>query len=316
MSHPSKSILLTGGNTGLGFQAALAIAKASPDWHILIASRNPANGEAAVRDLILTSGHPHVSYLRLDLAKLSSIKHFADQLALGEYPPLHAIVCNAGSQFVQETRTTDDGVEATFGVNHLGHFLLVRLLLDQLQEPGRILVVSSDTHDPRQKTGMPAPRYAAPALLSDPEASDSLLAGLPPLTRGQIRYTTSKLCNLYFAYELSRRLQTTSRSISVAAFNPGMMPGKDSSLARDYRPMLRFMWNHVLPLMRFFRPAIRSTKISGNHLAQLLLRKDIPTGSYWDGTKAIASSEESYDRDRAAELWDWSCERLDLAKEL
>lgn len=266
--------------------------------------------------MIHASGHPHLSYLPLDLANLSSIKHLADRLAQGEFPPLHAIVCNAGSQFVQDTQTTDDGVEATFGVNHLGHFLLVRLLLDQLQEPGRILVISSDTHDPRQRTGMPAPRYAAPAQLANPEASDSLLAGLPPLTRGQIRYTTSKLCNLYFAYELSHRLQSASRSIEVAAFNPGMMPGKDSSLARDYRPMLRFMWNHVLPLMRFLRPAIRSTKISGGHLAQLLLRQDFTNGSYWDGTKPIASSEESYNRERAAELWDWSCEKLRLAKNL
>ncbi len=180
---------------------------------------------------------------------------------------------------------TADGVEATFGVNHLGHFLLVRLLLNQIEEQGRIIIVSSDTHDPSKKTGMPAPRYASPDTLAEPVASDQLLANLSDLSKGQIRYTTSKLCNLYFTYELTNRIRKSKRSISIVTFNPGMMPSKGSALTRNYKPFQRFMWNNVMPLMRFVHPGIRSTKQSGNDLANLINSSSITGGTYWDGRK-------------------------------
>jgi NAD(P)-dependent dehydrogenase (short-subunit alcohol dehydrogenase family) len=78
---------------------------------------------------------------------------------------------------------TADGIEATFGVNHLGHFMLVRLLLNHLQENGRIVVLSSDTHDFSKKTGMPAPRHASPTILADPVESDRLLSNLSDLAK-------------------------------------------------------------------------------------------------------------------------------------
>ncbi len=78
---------------------------------------------------------------------------------------------------------------------------------------------------------------------------------------GRRRYTTSKLCNIYFTYELSRRLEkqgssTPEKSITANAFNPGLMPG--TGLARDYSPLQRFAWNYLLPVIRpiarFFMP--------------------------------------------------------------
>ena len=76
-----------------------------------------------------------------------------------DLPPLHALICNAGIQFNAGLVNTEDGYETTWAVNHLGHFLLVLLLLDKIQKPGRIVVVSSGTHDPLQKSGMPDPIY-------------------------------------------------------------------------------------------------------------------------------------------------------------
>lgn len=316
MKKVMKTVIITGGNTGLGFEAAKVIASTSKEWHIVIASRSGQRGKAAVQELIQYSNNPNISEMILDLSSGSSIKRFVDQFTNANLPPLHVLVCNAGAQFVQGTQMTADGVEATFGVNHLGHFLLVRLLLNQLNEDGRVVVVSSDTHDPSKKTGMPAPRYTKPSTLADPDASDQLLKDLNDLARGQVRYTTSKLCNLYFTYELSRRINNAKRSIAVTAFNPGMMPGKGSALARDYKPLLRFMWNNVMPLLRFVRSSIRTTKQSGNDLAQLVLTNSIKSGSYWDGPKPINSSEESYNHNRAIELWDWSSEKLELQKDL
>ncbi|MUT64711.1 SDR family NAD(P)-dependent oxidoreductase [Paenibacillus sp. NEAU-GSW1] len=316
MNKAAKSILITGGNAGLGYACAQAIAASDSNLHLIIASRNRQRVETAVRQLIQKTGNANISAMVLDLASLESIRQFAARLPLAGLPPLHAIVCNAGVQNVQGTQTTDDGIEATFGINHLGHFLLVRLLLDQLAENGRIIVVSSDAHDIRTKTGMPAPRYFHPSTMADPAQIDKALSGLSPLEQGRIRYTTSKLANLYFTYELSRLLQQANRAIAINAFNPGMMPGKDSSLPREYSPLIRFVWNHVLPLTRFFREGIRSTKQSGADLANLTLRSPLVSGTYWDGSKEIPSSEESYSRDRAAELWRWSSAKVNMGIDL
>ena len=94
----------------------------------------------------------------MDLASLRSVRAFVEDVRGAALPPLHAIVCNAGVQVVSGTERTEDGVEMTFGVNHLGHFALVQGLLDELAHPARIVVVSSGTHDPAKHTGMPDPR--------------------------------------------------------------------------------------------------------------------------------------------------------------
>jgi NAD(P)-dependent dehydrogenase (short-subunit alcohol dehydrogenase family) len=109
-----------------------------------------------------------------------------------------------------------------------------------LVAPARIVVVSSDTHDPAQKTGMPAPYYENAALLALPEGNTALPQTEDPAI-GRWRYTTLKLCNIYFTYELSRRLEkqglsTNQKPVTANAFNPGLMPG--TGLARDYRAVL------------------------------------------------------------------------------
>jgi NAD(P)-dependent dehydrogenase (short-subunit alcohol dehydrogenase family) len=103
------------------------------------------------------------------------------------------IVCNAGIQIVSGTTFTEDGFETTFAVNHLGHFLLVNLLLRNLIAPARIVVVSSDTHDPLQKTGMPAPDYENAVLPALPGKSKDSVQVVNDSTIGRQRYTTSKL---------------------------------------------------------------------------------------------------------------------------
>ncbi|MBW4084496.1 SDR family NAD(P)-dependent oxidoreductase [Paenibacillus sp. S150] len=301
-----RTVIITGGNAGLGFESARAIARANAGWHLVLASRSKERVTQAAAELSRRTGNPHITGMVVDLASQSSIRSFTDRLAHASLPPLHAIICNAGLQIVRETEQTKEGIEATFGVNHLGHFLLVRLLLGQLKEPGRIVVVSSDTHDPSKKTGMPHPLYLKPEILADPGASDRAMASLSATRRGQTRYTTSKLCNLYFTYELARCLEERGQDITANAFNPGLMPG--SGLARDHSAVNRFLWNRVLPALRFVHPGIRSAQQSGGDLARLVLDQRLSgiSGCYWDGPKLIASSLESYMRDRAIELWNWS----------
>ena len=283
----TRTAIITGATSGLGLECARALLGSDPSWHVVLPVRNIDRGAAAVEEL----GGQRCTVLPMDLASLASVRAFTDDIRAAALPPLHAIVCNAGVQVVSGTEWTDDGIEMTFGVNHLGHFALVQGLLDTLAPPARILVVSSGTHDPNKHTGMPDPHYGSAADLAHGSADD-----------GRRRYTTSKLCNLLFTYELNRRL---GQGVTVNAFDPGLMPG--SGLARDYPPLQRLAWRYLLPALRVL-PGVRSTRTSGRYLAALVhdARFDGVSGQYFDGLRSIKSSADSYDRDKAHDLWETS----------
>ena len=211
----SKTVIITGGNSGLGYYCAQAIAQSCTNWHIIIASRNLPRVEEAVQQLTAETNYSFIEGMTLDLASLASVRQFVQDFQTREHPPLEAIVCNAGVQIVSGTRYTEDGFEMTFGVNHLGHFLLVNLLLPQLSDPSRIVFVSSDTHNPETNTGMPHPNYQDANALAFGIGDDNQM---DMRTVGRVRYTTSKLCNLLCTYELSRRLQKQQSKITVNAF--------------------------------------------------------------------------------------------------
>src|SRR6478736_270684 len=181
----------------------------------------------AARTAIITGASSGLGY-ECARALLHTDRSWHVVLAVRDLERGRAVVCNAGVQVVSGERRSADGFELTFAVNHLGHFALVCGLLEQLAHPARIVVVSSDTHDPARRTAMPTPRYTS----ADELAMASSEPGEPPQTAGRRRYTTSKLCNLLFAYELDRRLD---HGVTVNAFDPGLMPG--SGLARDYPPL-------------------------------------------------------------------------------
>jgi NAD(P)-dependent dehydrogenase (short-subunit alcohol dehydrogenase family) len=323
----NQSIIITGGNSGLGYQCAKAIAQSERGWQIIIASRNLYRVESAVSRLITETGYPHIQGLELDLASLQSVRHFVQQLAQLRIPPLKGLICNAGVQIVSGDTFTVDGFETTFGVNHLAHFLLVNLLLPQMAENSRIVFVSSDTHDPTTQTGMPAPRYESPRQMAFPREineiedvgsmqsrRDAIFQGKgycwgkrSATANGQSRYATSKLCNLLCTYELARRLQRHQSTISVNAFNSGLM--LDTQLARGYsaKQKLALLFNNFLPLLRQVLK-FHNSKNMGEALALMILNPDLDgiTGKYFDGFVRGNSSPESYDERKAIELWDES----------
>ncbi|HYZ69464.1 MAG TPA: SDR family NAD(P)-dependent oxidoreductase [Mycobacterium sp.] len=291
----TKTAIITGASSGLGLECARALLRRAPSWHIVLAVRDLGRGADAVKEL---DAPQRCTVMEMDLASLASVRAFTATVRSSSLPPLQAIVCNAGLQVVSGREWTQDGVEMTFGVNHLGHFALIQGLLDELTRPARILVVSSGTHDPSKHTGMPDPRYTSAADLAHPPAEQSA-------DDGRRRYTTSKLCNMLFAYELDRRL---AGGVTVNAYDPGLMPG--SGLARDYPPMQRLAWRYLLPALRVLS-GVRSTRTSGRYLAALVhdSRYDGVTGQYFAGPRPIKSSADSYDRDKALDLWQTS-ERL------
>jgi light-dependent protochlorophyllide reductase len=295
MTNSTRTALITGANSGLGLQCARSLLANDPSWHLVLAVRDLERGADAVQRL---GAGQRCTVMQLDLASLRSVRGFIDDVRAGGLPPIQAVVCNAGVQVVSGAHTTADGYEITFGVNHLGHFALVRGLLDTLTAPARIVVVSSGTHDPARFTGMPHPHYTSAADLAHP-------AGELTADEGRRRYTTSKLCNLLFTYELDRRLEHGAQGVTVNAFDPGMMPG--SGLGRDYPPLQRFAWRYVLPTLRFL-PGVSSAGTSGRHLAALAAdaRFDGVTGMYFEANTPALSSGDSYDIGTARELWEAS----------
>ena len=304
-----RTIIITGGNTGLGYECAKNIAKDDRDSFIVLACRNPEKAKIALNSLISKTANDNITALELDLSSLESVRNFVRVFLSSDYPPLYAVVCNAGLQIVNGIKYTRDGFEVTFGVNHLGHFLLVNLLLEKIVNSGRIIFVSSDTHDPLQKTGMPEPIYDKAEFLAYPGRSKVTLSGTE-------RYTTSKLCNIYCTYELDERLKSqTTKNITVNAFNPGMMPG--TGLARDYSLIARIAWKYVLPILTLFKRNVNTVSKSGRALASLVMNSELEsvTGKYFDGTRQISSSVLSYDIGNRKDLWRTSVELVQLKQD-
>ena len=296
---PERSIIVTGGNAGLGFQCARFIG-ADRSVLVVLACRDARLGnEAAAR---LKQQGVAAAALPLDLASLASVRAFAARVREGKLPPLAGLVCNAGLQNVGPPGRTADGFETTFAVNHLGHFLLANLLLPEMAENGRIVFVASGVHDPAEKTGLPAPRYESARAVAD----DAEQAGGEA---GRRRYSTSKLLNIYCTYELARRLDGAAdprlRSIRVNAFDPGMMPG--TGLARGYPAPLRFAWRYVMPALTLFKRNVHSASKSGKRLADLATGGyGAVTGKYLSDGRETRSSTLSYDAGNARDLWETS----------
>jgi NAD(P)-dependent dehydrogenase (short-subunit alcohol dehydrogenase family) len=307
----SRTVVITGGNSGLGFACANAILTLphGAPWRVVLACRDIGRAQAAVDQLAggaVAAGQLEVT--SLDLASLASVRAFAAELtkrlSAGTIPPLHAVVCNAGVNPLNTKTTTADGFESTFGINHLGHFLLVNQLLPTIQSPGRVVVVASGVHDPAQKSGVPPPAWNDPTALARGElgpagASDKSMAN------GQRRYSTSKLANVYFTYALARRLPA---EVTANAFDPGLMPR--TGLMREAPAPLRFIARHIpiSLLRRLFSPNVHTAQESGGALARLVTDPELSavTGRYFEGRRQIRSSDESYNDERAEELWNAS----------
>lgn len=277
-----KTIIITGANSGLGFETAKLITK-NHDFSVILACRNAKKAEMAKEHIIAETGNKNVSVMLLDLASFDSICDFADafkQLNI----PLYGLINNAGISG-KHTGLTADGIDCVFQSNHLGHFLLTNLLFPSMKEDARIISVSSDMHCPPQGelVWMNAESLAYPNI---------------ELGKSLVRYSYSKMCNIYFIYELANKLEKIGSQISANVFNPGLMietnfmPGntKDS---RDY--IKKTMPHRVGDIVK-----------SSVALAKLITEPEYgkTSGNYYDrSTHTAQSSPLSYNQTNAAQLW-------------
>ena len=200
--------------------------------------------------------------------RLESVRSFASALDrhLGA-APIHALVLNAGLLLPNNHTRSADGFEATFAVNHLAHYLLLRLLLPRLAQGAVVLLTASSTHDPAEKTFPTPPRHAEVRWLAHPERDPS--RELHPLIAGARAYAASKLCNVLTARALAAHPETTSRRLSVVAYDPGHTPG--TGLVRNENVMIKFFWNPLAPALRVLLRGSNTPETAGDFLAKLAL---------------------------------------------
>jgi NAD(P)-dependent dehydrogenase (short-subunit alcohol dehydrogenase family) len=306
-SSHTGTVLITGGTSGLGYYAALEIARLHPEYLIIISARSDPSSAASTINKTLSQ--KNTTFLPLDLSSLPSVRAFASAFSTASYPPIVALLQNAGLQFPGTLEKNADGIEKTFAIAHLGHALLFALLRDQLASTARIVITSSGTHDPAQKSGLPDAIYTTAEEIARPDPATAT-------PEGRQRYATAKLVNVLWTYALNRRLATSKpQTQTVVAFDPGLMPG--TGLAREASAFLRVLWIHVLPriipLLRLvISPNIHTPRESGANLARLAVGDDVKgiTGVYFEGDHEIKSSKDSYNEVDQEELWTWTLKNI------
>ncbi|HEX2573652.1 MAG TPA: SDR family oxidoreductase [Polyangia bacterium] len=275
-----KICIVTGSNTGIGKETARGLATRGAT--VVMACRDAAKAEAARADIAATSGRSDVRVLPLDLGDTKSIRAFAASFK-EQYARLDVLIHNAGVWTNRRT-TTQDGFEATFGVNHLGTFLLTRELRDLLERsaPARIVVVSSKLHDRGhmnfEDLQFERRKYSATAA-----------------------YNQSKLANVLFTKALARRLAGTG--VTVNAVHPGVVA---TELARDY-PKLLVKLAHLFMITPAEGAACSLHVATDPGLATT-------SGEYFEKSKPRPAAPEANDEADQERLWRVSEELLGITK--
>lgn len=285
----TRRAIVTGGASGLGLASSQALAR--DGYHVIIADRNVAGGEAAVALIRQAGGQ--AEFRPLDLGRLAAIRAFAnDELACAQ--PLDLLLNNAGLLPPLKRATTADGFELGFGVSYLGHFALTGLLLPALLRSlsPRVVAVSSNSH--------PSGRIDFDNL---------------QLEKGYVSsqaYTNSKLACLMFAFELQRRADAEKLALTSVATHPGI---SRTTIAAGWKNEdRRKLWDRMEVIgyeafMRFFN---RDAAEGARSLVYAATHTPIEPGGYYGPTGfmqgrgepgRVKPARRALDREVAARLW-------------
>ena len=269
MGVSGQNILITGASSGIGLVTARELALAGAN--VYLAGRSEDRTRAVVEEIRRLTLRPCAHGLPLDLSDLASVRRCAaDFLALNL--PLHLLINNAG--LAGARGLTRDGFEMTFGVNHIGHFVLTDLLLDRIKAsaPARILTVASRAH-----------RFAGAINWADLRRSTRSLTGVR-------EYSVSKLCNILFSAELARRL--AGSGVSTYALHPGIV---DTGIWREMPALLR-------PLMKL-RGMLSLEEGARTTLYCATRCPPSESGLYYAKSRLAVPSNAAQDPTLASELW-------------
>jgi len=273
MRTPTQGIaLITGANVGIGRVTAIELARAG--YQVIIAGRSLNRTQATLDEIQALPNSRPALFLPLDLASLSSVRSCATAFTTLNLP-LHLLVNNAGVAGARGL--TLDGFEMTFGVNHLGHFLLTQLLLPHLiaAAPARVVTVSSRAH--KRTSGINWEDMRRPTRS----------------TTGIREYANSKLANLLFSAELAKRLKGTQ--VSTYSLHPGVVDTE----------IWRALPNWARPLLRL-RGLLSAEEGALTTLHCALHAPQSETGLYYADSQAIAPAPLGQDAELARALWERS----------
>jgi NAD(P)-dependent dehydrogenase (short-subunit alcohol dehydrogenase family) len=264
--------LITGANVGIGRVTAIELAKAG--YQVIIAGRSLARTQPILDEIQALPGNRPALFLPLDLSSLSSVRACATAFAALNVP-LHLLVNNAGVAGARGL--TVDGFEMTFGVNHIGHFLLTQLMLPHLiaSAPSRVVTVASRAH--KRTTGIDWEDLRRPTRS----------------ITGIREYANSKLANLLFSAELGKRLEGTQ--VSTYSLHPGVVDTE----------IWRALPNWARPLLRL-RGLLTAEEGARTTLHCALHAPQSETGLYYADCQTTAPAPLGQDAELARALWERS----------
>lgn len=317
----TQTAIITGASSGVGLYATKALI--DKGWHVIMACRNTNKGEDAAAALNFPKGSYTV--MLLDLASMESVRRFVNNFRiLGK--PLNAVVCNAAVYFplLKEPQRSPEGYELSVATNHLGHFLLCNLLLEDLKNaPGndkRLIILGTVTANSKELGGkIPIP---APPDLGKLEGFEAGFKAPIAMINGKKfksgkAYKDSKLCNMLTARELHRRFHDTT-GITFSSLYPGCVA--DTPLFRNHYPLFRtiFPW-----FQKNITKGYVTQELSGERVAQVVADPDFKrSGVHWSwgnrqqaGRSAFVQelSAEGSDDAKAKKLWELSEKLVGLA---
>ncbi|XP_019723656.1 polyprenol dehydrogenase [Hippocampus comes] len=279
--------IVTGGTRGMGYETAKHLARLG--MHVFIAGNEKEEGLAAARTIQEECREGKAEFLFLDLTSLNSVRKFVETFK-GRGLPLHLLVNNAGTMLIPEMQT-EDGFEAHFSLNYLGHFLLTNLLLDLLKRSGspgcssRIVNMSSATH------------YAGVIHMKDLNRRQSYSS--------HGAYAQSKLALVLFTYYLQEQMTAQGFPVMVNAVDPGMV---DTALYNN-------LWSLAQALKKPFAKTLFRTPTEGASIimyAATASEMEGVGGCYLYNGEKRQSAQDSYDSELQAELWKMSCQLAGL----
>ena len=263
--------IVTGATNGIGKQTALGLA--SQGARVVVVARSPTKGDATVSEISEATSDRSVELLLCDFASQRSIRAAAAE-ALDRFPAIHVLVNNAGVMHLRR-EVTEDGLEATFAVNHLGYFLFTTLLMDRIitSAPARIVSVASDAH-----------RFGAVDF--DDLQSEKRFGAMRV-------YGQSKGCNILFTVELAKRLEGTG--VTANAVHPGAV---NTGLGANSGPLMAMLQKVAMVFMK-------SPAAGADTSVYLAASPEVEgmSGGYFFKRKPRTSTAQTRDPELAKRLW-------------
>ncbi|MEQ8753476.1 MAG: protochlorophyllide reductase [Coleofasciculus sp. G1-WW12-02] len=317
--HQKSTVVITGASSGVGLYAAKALAQRGT-WHVVMACRNLEKAQNAAQEV----GIPQDSYtiMPIDLGSLESVRQFVTQFRESG-KSLDALVCNAAiyMPLIKEPQRSPEGYELTVATNHLGHFLLCHLMLEDLKHSSasspRLVILGTVTHNPDELGGKIPPRpdlgelkgfetgFKEPHSMIDGKKFEPVKA-----------YKDSKVCNVLTMRELHRRYHE-STGIVFSSLYPGCVA--DTPLFRNHYPLFQ----KLFPLFqKHITGGYVSQELAGERVAVVVADPEYSqSGVYWswgnrqkkEGKSFVQRvSPQARDDEKGERMWELSAKLVGI----